>query len=181
MDSMYVVFSKPNTIISRLIKIFTKNPYTHVGVALNDPKMEFYSFARRHEMIPLPGGFVTEKFTSFNYQSKADVPVAIIKIPISSEQKVRLESMIEYFQKNDKRYNYNLIGLFLCGTGLTINRSNHYFCSEFTHYVLAELGICERGVPSQHVKPADLFKMLEDYEVIHQGNVTSFLSLKEAL
>ena len=47
-EHLYVVLTRTNTIISRLIHLFTQDEYTHAALALDRELTEMYSFARQY-------------------------------------------------------------------------------------------------------------------------------------
>ena len=58
--SVYILLSKTKTIPSNLIKLFTREPYSHTSLALDISLNEMYSFARRGMYNPFNGGFISE-------------------------------------------------------------------------------------------------------------------------
>ena len=57
---IYIVISQTGTILSRILKALTKNPYNHSSVALREDLHVLWSFGRRHPYNPFWGGFVKE-------------------------------------------------------------------------------------------------------------------------
>lgn len=173
--SLYVIFTKPNTIISKVIKFATSDPYTHVGISLDNPYLNFYSFSRKFTFLPIPAGFVRENWNNFNYQSNPNMPVCIVKVNVTDSQYDAAQSMIDSFENSTRSFNYNIVGLFLCKTNLTINRSNHYFCSEFVHEVLVHSRVYPKMKHSQHVSPQEVYEMLSDREILVKDSMINIL------
>lgn len=171
---IYVIFTKPNTMVSRVIKLATSNPYTHVGVSLDNPFHNFYSFSRKFTYFPLPGGFVQESWNNFNYMSNPDMPLCIIKVPVSDDQYQLMKSKIKAFEVASRKFNYNVIGLLLCKTNVTVKRTNHYFCSEFVHELLISARVIPNLKHSQHVSPHEIYEMLSGQEVMVKGSMSNF-------
>ncbi len=48
------------TILSRVVKLYTKKEYSHVSIALDENLEEMYSFGRLNPYIAFIGGFVRE-------------------------------------------------------------------------------------------------------------------------
>ena len=46
--SVYIVLSKTQTLPSRVIKLWTREPYAHTSLAMDVELKEMYSFARKH-------------------------------------------------------------------------------------------------------------------------------------
>ena len=173
--AIYVIFTKPNTIVSKVIKFATSDPYTHVGISLDDPFKNFYSFSRKYTHIPIPAGFVQENWNNFNYQSNPNMPVCIMKVDVSEIQFEAVKSIIQNFELSSSAFNYNVVGLFLCKTNVTVQRSKHYFCSEFVHEVLVHSRILPKLKHSQHVSPHEIYELLSDKERILEGSLNNML------
>lgn len=60
MKHIYVVISQTASIVSRLIRWSTGDPYTHASISLDQNLDEMYSFGRIFPNNPLIGGFVKE-------------------------------------------------------------------------------------------------------------------------
>lgn len=52
MQSIYVLITRTNTLLSRSIRLATGAEYTHVSLALDRGLTRMYSFARRFDRIP---------------------------------------------------------------------------------------------------------------------------------
>ena len=47
--SIYIVLSKTQTLPSRVIKLWTREPYAHTSLAMDVELKEMYSFARKQD------------------------------------------------------------------------------------------------------------------------------------
>lgn len=56
--SVYIVLSKTQTLPSRVIKLWTREPYAHTSLAMDVELKEMYSFARKHLYNPFDCGFL---------------------------------------------------------------------------------------------------------------------------
>ena len=54
--SVYIVLSKTQTLPSRVIKLWTREPYAHTSLAMDVELKEMYSFARKHLYNPFDCG-----------------------------------------------------------------------------------------------------------------------------
>ena len=57
---IYVLLSRTHTVPARLIRFFTREPYSHTSIALDIELREMYSFARKHVYNPFDCGFIDE-------------------------------------------------------------------------------------------------------------------------
>ena len=60
MKKIYIVLTYTGTILSKIIKGYTRAEYCHVSLALDENLEEMYSFGRIHPYNPFIGGFVHE-------------------------------------------------------------------------------------------------------------------------
>jgi len=71
---LYIVLTRPNTTISKLIKFIKKDEYTHAAISLDKELEQMYSFGRKHTYNPFIGKFnrktLTKEYIDFveNYQ-----------------------------------------------------------------------------------------------------------------
>ena len=57
---IYIVLTYTGTILSKIIKSYTKNEFAHVSISLDIELEQMYSFGRIYPWTPLIGGFVHE-------------------------------------------------------------------------------------------------------------------------
>ena len=55
---IYFILSYTGTILSRLVRIFTKDEFCHVSLSLDKNLTKMYSFGRINPYIAFIGGFV---------------------------------------------------------------------------------------------------------------------------
>ena len=60
MKKVYIVLTYTGTIISKIIKSYTKDEFSHVSIALDIELKHMYSFGRLNPYTPLWAGFVQE-------------------------------------------------------------------------------------------------------------------------
>src|SRR5690554_939767 len=60
MKKIYIVLTRTNTILSRLISIIKNDEYTHASISLNKDLNYMYSFGRKNKYNPFIGRFVKE-------------------------------------------------------------------------------------------------------------------------
>ena len=58
--NIYILLTDTGTWFSRMIKCYTKAPYNHASISLDENLEELYSFGRKVYYNPLSGGFVKE-------------------------------------------------------------------------------------------------------------------------
>lgn len=53
---LYIVVTRTNTVLSRLIQLVKNDEYTHAAIALDMELDSMYSFGRKHTYNPFVGG-----------------------------------------------------------------------------------------------------------------------------
>ncbi|MBA9027096.1 hypothetical protein [Peribacillus huizhouensis] len=57
----YLLFTDTGTNLSKLIKLFTTQPFNHVTISFEAELSEIFSFGRKKHNNPFIGGFVREE------------------------------------------------------------------------------------------------------------------------
>ena len=60
MKKVYIVLTHTGTTLSKIIKSYTKDEFSHVSISLDEKLNEMYSFGRLHPYNPFWAGFVHE-------------------------------------------------------------------------------------------------------------------------
>lgn len=169
MRSIYVVLTRTNTIISRLIHYFTKDEYTHASISLDKELKYMYSFGRKWTYNPFIGGFKHEHIDKGAYKFSKELPGVIIELNISEEQYIRAKSILNRFIYNSNHYKYNYLGLI----NNIIEKENccdyRFLCSEFVYYVLNEIDIINFNKPRNLVKPQDFLNL--EGNIVYKGDL----------
>ena len=64
MKKIYIILTHTGTVLSRIIKIYTKDEFSHVSIALDKDLKQMYSFGRLNPYNPFIGGFIHEYINS---------------------------------------------------------------------------------------------------------------------
>ena len=163
---VYIVLSYTGTILSRLVKIWTREKYSHISISLDENLEEMYSFGRINPYNPFIGRFIHERLDRGTYKRFKNTTSAIYSLEVTNYQYNKIKRMIKEFDKNKKIYRFNIAGLIGNMIHINIRRKNHYYCAEFVKVVLneAQLG---NDLPCQ-IKPID-FLDLDDLEFVYEG------------
>jgi hypothetical protein len=176
MRNLYVVLTRSETALSRIIRIVRGDDYTHAALSL-DPHLEYmFSFGRRWTNNPFFGCFKRESVFDALYQPY-ELPGVVIEIPVSDAQHRVAVALVETFLLNSHLYGYNYLGLAGKLVGCSFQVDKRFFCSEFVYYVLCESGICDFEKPRSLVSPQDLMELKG--HVIFSGNLKNYNSNSE--
>ena len=61
MKKIYIILTYTGTILSKIVKIYTRRENSHVSISLNEDLTKMYSFGRLNPYNPFSGGFVHEE------------------------------------------------------------------------------------------------------------------------
>ncbi len=166
MKEIFIVLTHTGTILSSIVRFYTKDKYTHVSVGLDSKLEQLYSFGRLNPYNPYKGGFVHEKIDKGTFKRFKNTKTAVYKLKITDKQYEKMKSKIEEIEKKKDKYKFNVMGLFLVSINKRLKRKNKFYCAEFVKYVL-EYALNEKLLP-EIIKPMD-FLILEDRELVYEG------------
>ena len=169
--NVYLLLTDTGTIFSTAIKKYTRKPYNHASLALDQQLTEVYSFARKKVYNPFIGGFVQEDVTKHLLN---EALCEIYCLTITPLQYEHLQLILEQFERDKEQYKYNLLGVLAIPLRRNIYRENAYFCSQFVAYVIGEAGISLIDKPTYLITPDD-FRQCEQVELIYEGKVQDYL------
>lgn len=136
MKSIYILLTKSDTYISKIIKLTTSDTYTHVSIAFDKSLQPLYSFSRKYVHFPLPAGLRIEPLTEGFYKKYDYIPCALYELKVEDDVYAAAKQKVEQMMVKAPLYRFSVIGLVLCRLGIPFHRQHHYFCSEFVSKIL---------------------------------------------
>lgn len=170
MKKIYIVLTYTGTLLSKIVKIYTRKKYSHVSIALEKDLKNMYSFGRKNPYLLLPAGYVQEGINIGTFKRFKNTKAAIYSLEISDEQYNAIISIINDFNNNPNKYSFNIIGLFFAIFRIKLKR-NKMYCAEFVKYVLDKSNI-NTNLPDC-VRPND-FKHIKELELIYTGKLSNY-------
>lgn len=165
MKKIYIILTYTGTILSKIVKIYTRREYSHVSISLNEDLTKMYSFGRINPYNPFSGGFVHEEIDKGTFKRFKKTKTKIYSLEISEEKYEKLESIIEQMKAKKNLYKFNVIGLLGILLNVKIKREKYFYCAEFVKYVLEQSQVLE--LPDL-VKPED-FEKVSGISEIYRG------------
>ena len=86
MKKVYIVLTYTGTILSKIVKLYTRKEFSHVSISLDENLDEMYSFGRLHPYNPVWGGFVHENKNKGTYKRFNKTKTRIYSIQVNDEQ-----------------------------------------------------------------------------------------------
>lgn len=170
---IYVLLSRTHTMPARLIRLFTREPYSHTSIALDMELNALYSFARRNMYNPFNSGFVNEDIETGIFGSDNNIFCSVYAIPVTEEQYQKVCQEIEGFVQNKELYNYNYMGLVGVLFGKNVADEKRYFCSQFVSHILSRSGIHLFQKENGLIRPYDFHIRLKDSR-IYKGKLSEY-------
>lgn len=137
MKKIYILLTKSDTWVSRLIKLATNDTYTHASISFAADLQPMYSFSRKFVHLPLPAGLRVEPLDTGFYKKYNYIPCALYELDVADSVYDAARAEVERMMQDTAHCPFNLIGLLLCRLQIPFHRENQYFCSEFVSEVLA--------------------------------------------
>ncbi len=166
MKGIYIVLSHTGTFLSKIIKSFTKDEFSHVSISLDIDAKEMYSFGRLRAYNAFIAGFVHEYINKGTFRRFRNTRAKIYYLEVTNEEYCKVRNIIEKMKEDKEKYKFNILGLFAAGFHKKVKKRSSFYCAEFVKYVLDEAEI-KTNLPDV-VKPED-FKRLENLEEIYSG------------
>lgn len=158
MKKIYIILTHTGTALSRVIKSYTKDEFSHVSIALDKDLNKMYSFGRLHASNPFWAGFVHEYVHKGTFKRFHKTVARVYCLDVTDNQYEIAKNTIEEFEKEKKKYKFNIIGLFGAGFNKKITKKDYFYCAEFVKHVMDKAEI-KTNLP-EIVKPED-FKKIE--------------------
>lgn len=171
MKKIYIVLTYSGTVLSRIIKYYTKKEYSHVSISLDKDLKEMYSFGRINAYIPFIGGFVQEspKYGTFKRFSKTSSK--IYSLEVEDEKYDAIKKIIQEINLDREDYRFNTIGLFAAALHLKIKRRKCFYCAEFVKYLFDNSNL-QIDLP-EVIKPDD-FSNIKGLKEIYTGMLNKY-------
>ena len=166
MRKIYIVLTHTGTVLSKVIKGFTKDEFTHSSISLDVELNQMYSFGRLNPYNPFIGGFVHEHKNKGTYKRFYNTKTKIYSLNVTEEQYENIVNNIRKIENNKDNYKFNILGLIGAGFNKKIRKEKSFYCAEFVRYLLDESKIFT-GLPNA-VKPED-FKNIKGIKEIYDG------------
>lgn len=168
MKKIYIILTHTGTVLSTIIKYYTKDEFSHVSIALDADLEEMYSFGRLNPYNPFLGSFVHEHINKGTFKRFKKTKTEVYSMFVTDEQYEKAKKTIEYFNNNKQKYKFNIIGLACVSINKKIMRKNSFYCAEFVKHILKVIGIPEVNQLPKIIRPEN-FKQLQGLRLEYEG------------
>lgn len=161
MKTIYILLTRSDTILSRLVQLFTRDPYTHASISFDECLQPLYSSARKNGETMFPAGPCTEVFHRGFYYKHRNIPCALYELSVPNEVYEAARQEAQQFARNSDLYSFNILGLILCKLGIPFHPRYKYFCSQFVAEILLRSCALELPKDTSLMKPMDYTRIPE--------------------
>ena len=170
MKTIYIQLTRSGTLLSNLVYAVTGANYTHASLAFDEDLSCLYSSTRKNGYTMFPAGPSREYLNRGVIRLRENVPCALYALDVSDEAYTRARRRAEHMMAHGRLYQFNVIGLALCGMHIRWKRRRHYFCSQFVSEVLEKSGAMELPKHSTLMHPND-YTRLEELRCVYKGTL----------
>ena len=165
MKKIYIILTYTGTILSQIVRVYTRKEFSHVSISLDEDLTEMYSFGRLNPYNPFSGGFVHEHIDMGTFKRFKKTKTKIYSLEIPEKKYYELDKLIKNMYKEKDSYKFNILGLIGVLINYKLKREKYFYCAEFVKYVLEESEVVE--LP-ELVKPED-FEKISNLSEIYRG------------
>lgn len=178
MKNVYITLTHTGTILSKVIKNYTKDEFSHVSISLDEQLKQMYSFGRLHPYNPFWGGFVHEYIDKGTFKRFYRTKAKIYSLSITEEQYNKIKSIIQYMEKEKEHYKFNMLGLLAVGFHKKITKEYSFYCAEFVKYIIEQ---AEIGIELPDIVRPENFKEITQLKEIYSGLLREYRRNKKVL
>ena len=171
MKNIYFILTFTGTWLSKRVREYTKNEYSHVSISLDKELYNMYSFGRKNAYNPLCAGLIQEYPNKGTFKRFYNTKCIIYSYKITDENYKLLKENILKMYAEKKKYKFNFIGLCAVMFNKKITRKYRFYCAEFIKYILQKSNI-KVSLP-EIVKPED-FQKIDGVKEIYKGYLRDY-------
>ena len=111
---LYVLLTFTNTLVARGIRMYCKEPYSHVSLAFDENLEEMYSFARKGIYNPFNAGLIREDIEAGVYARKTQTDCCVLSLPVTNKEYRRVKRIVKRYLLRKDMLAYNYLGILGC-------------------------------------------------------------------
>lgn len=180
MKSIYIVLTKSETILSKIIYMIDKDLYMHASISFESDLSILYSSSRKNGKTILPAGPCREYLDKGYLGNHPSIRCAVYRLYVPDEVYEKTLYEVLRIINNNEQYHFNIIGLIACKLHIPLSRQHHFFCSQFVSEVLGRSGALEIPKETSLMKPID-YTYITELTCCYQGNIGELAVIHEQI
>lgn len=173
MKKIYILLAQSDTLISQSIRFFTKAPYNHAALGVDDTLHEYWTFGRKLRFFPVWGGFIQEKIKEGMYHHHPETRCRISALQVTDAEYEEVCAMLRHYRQHRKEYRYNHAALFGGLIDRPLYMDKRHTCAEFVATVIQRCGIHTFAKPLPLTQPFELTQ-IPGLEPVFEGLMADF-------
>ena len=171
MQKIYIILTHTGTLLSKIIRKWTKDEFTHISIALDEDLNQMYSFGRLNAYNPFWGGFVKEGIYTGTFKRFKKTEAFIYSLDITQKQYIMIKNEIKKIEKHKEKYRFNILGLLAVGFHKKIQPDHSFYCAEFVKHILESANI---SIDLPIIVRPENFKNIKNYTVVYKGKLRKY-------
>lgn len=173
MKKIFIVLTYTGTLPAKVVKFWTRKPYSHVSISLDESLTRMYSFARLGQYNIFNAGFLHEYINKGIFKKFKNTDALIGYLEVSNRQYKKIEKEIEEMEQEREKYRFNILGFLAVTIKKRRKRKNYFYCAEFVRYILNEAYI-DTELP-EIIIPTD-FQKMKNLNFIYKGKLRDYVA-----
>lgn len=150
---------------SKALRWWTRFPYSHVSLGLDEDMNTFYSFVVK--------GFIVEDISRYNKPGRAPFPCELYCLEVPEDTYREVKATLGTFVRNRPLLGYSRLGLILTLINIPWRLKNRYICSHFVAQTLQRCHCVRLKKDSTLYLPKD-FPRLKELRMVFKGDLLHF-------
>lgn len=161
MKTIYILLTKSDTILSKVVHFVTADAYTHVSISFEESLQPLYSSSRKNGHTMFPAGPCMEQFHKGYYRKHPFIPCALYELKVSDEVYDMAKQEVQQIIMHSYSYHFNVIGLMFCQMNIPFHRKGYFFCSQFVGEILSRSRAINLPKDTSLMRPSDYMTLPE--------------------
>lgn len=174
MKIIYILLTRSATVLSRIVHLATKAPYTHVSISFDETLNTLYSSSRKNGRTLFPAGPCRESLYGGYLGRHPDMPCTLYELEVSDEVYEAAQQAAEAILHNAAHYRFNIVGMIFCQLRIPYDRAGHYFCSQLVGEILVQSRAVELPTATSLMRPMD-YTHLPELTCRFSGNLLGLM------
>lgn len=162
---IFVLLTQFPGIDSIALRLWTRFPYSHVSLGLDEDMNTFYSFVVK--------GFIVEDISRYNRPGRMPFPCELYAYEVSEETYQAVRRTVMTFVSKRRSFRYTKLGLILSLIHIPWKLENRYICSYFVAQTLQRCTSLRLKKASMLYLPKD-FRKFSEMEMVYRGDLLRY-------
>lgn len=164
---IYIMLTQYPGIDAKALRLYSRFPYTHASVGLEEDMDTFYTFNHK--------GFMVESITRYDKPGRDSFLCAVYELKVPVEVYDRIKDVVLNFKERKAEWKYSRAGIFFSLLQIPYKKDKHYFCSQFVAEVLQKCEAVKLRKRSHLYLPKD-FSKHKELKKIFMGTHVEFVN-----